>query len=88
MEKQEDCGGILLTLILKCASAAFKGVTLIGRTLPLIVSDRAAVAAAAVAADGLCGAVAVLGGVLVATLLDAVAVNDADRFALGRCLTT
>lgn len=71
------------------AAAAFEGVTLISRTLPLIMSDRSAaaavVAAAAVAAGG---PVAVLAAVVVATLLDAVAVNDADRFALGRCLTT
>lgn len=34
------------------------------------------------------GAVAVLGAVAVATLLDVAAVTDADRFALGHCLTT
>lgn len=59
--------------------------TLVGRTLSLI-----ATIGGVVAVGGTGGAVAAPVAVAVAaTLLDAAAdVNGADRFALGRCLTT
>lgn len=75
----------VLTLSLKCAASAFKGMTLVGRTFCL--SPRVAAAADGGTSGG--GTVAVSGAVVVATLLDAVVVTDADRCTLlGRCLTT
>lgn len=60
-----------------CAASAFEEMTLVDRTLGTLI------------AGGGPGGGAVPGAVVVATLLDAAAVTDADRFALlGRCLTT